>query len=44
MIVTSSSTRLLDTANLVFVIHDPYNIAVTNFGDYESNAFKQLTW
>ncbi len=42
--VTSSSTRLVDTANLVFVIHEPYRVVITNFGDYESNAFQQLSW
>ncbi|KAI9453082.1 hypothetical protein BJY52DRAFT_865519 [Lactarius psammicola] len=35
---------LLDTVNLVFVIHEPYNVAITNFGDYLSDAFQQLSW
>ncbi len=44
MILTSSSTRLVDTANLVFVIYKPYHVVVTNFGDYQSNACKQMLW
>ncbi|KAH9040332.1 hypothetical protein EDB83DRAFT_1654996 [Lactarius deliciosus] len=35
---------LLDTASLVFVIHEPYRDVITNFGDYESNAFKEVSW
>ncbi|KAH9075022.1 hypothetical protein EDB83DRAFT_2312481 [Lactarius deliciosus] len=34
---------LLDTASLVFVIHEPYRDVITNFGDYESNAFKEVS-
>ncbi|KAH8976871.1 hypothetical protein EDB92DRAFT_1043410 [Lactarius akahatsu] len=35
---------LIDTANLVFVIHEPYRDVITNFGDYESNALKDVSW
>ncbi|KAH8997076.1 hypothetical protein EDB86DRAFT_920737 [Lactarius hatsudake] len=35
---------LVDTANLVFVVHEPYRDVITNFGDYESNAFKEVSW
>ncbi|KAH9027099.1 hypothetical protein EDB85DRAFT_143935 [Lactarius pseudohatsudake] len=41
-IVTSSSTRLVDSANLVFVTWTTYQFGVTNFGDYQSNAF--VSW
>ncbi|KAH9075021.1 hypothetical protein EDB83DRAFT_2312479 [Lactarius deliciosus] len=34
---------LVDTTNLVFVIYEPYLVAITNFGDYESNAFKEVS-
>ncbi|KAH8997075.1 hypothetical protein EDB86DRAFT_922643 [Lactarius hatsudake] len=34
----------VDTANLVFVIYEPYRVVITNFGDYESNAFKEVSW
>ncbi|KAH9027105.1 hypothetical protein EDB85DRAFT_1841203, partial [Lactarius pseudohatsudake] len=30
-----SAPTLVDTANLVFVIHEPYRDVITNFGDYE---------
>ncbi|KAI9440975.1 hypothetical protein H4582DRAFT_1511481 [Lactarius indigo] len=33
---------LVDTANLVFNIYTTYHIGITNFGDYQSLAFK--TW
>ncbi|KAH9027096.1 hypothetical protein EDB85DRAFT_2276781 [Lactarius pseudohatsudake] len=33
---------LLDTTNLVFIIYTFYHIGITNFGDYQSLAFK--TW
>ncbi|KAH8976868.1 hypothetical protein EDB92DRAFT_1823049 [Lactarius akahatsu] len=35
-IVTSSSTRLIDTANHVLCIYMTYQFCVTNFGDYRS--------
>ncbi|KAI9453088.1 hypothetical protein BJY52DRAFT_1214313 [Lactarius psammicola] len=44
VIVTSPSIRLVDTVNLAFVIHEPYHVVITNFGDYQSNAFQQLSW
>ncbi|KAH9040334.1 hypothetical protein EDB83DRAFT_2318382 [Lactarius deliciosus] len=34
---------LVDTINLVFIIYEPYLVAITNFGDYESNAFKEVS-
>ena len=42
VIVTSSSTRLVDSANVVFISYATYNICVTNFGDYPSIVF--LPW
>ncbi len=42
MMVTSPSTRLVDSANVVFVIHTNYHIGITNFGDYRSLQF--LPW
>ncbi|KAI9453084.1 hypothetical protein BJY52DRAFT_865717 [Lactarius psammicola] len=30
---------LVDSANVVFVVYTTYHIGVTNFGDYQSNAF-----
>jgi hypothetical protein len=36
IIVAPSSTRLVDSVNLVFVNHTTYLVAVTNFGDYSS--------
>ncbi|KAH8993029.1 hypothetical protein EDB92DRAFT_525842 [Lactarius akahatsu] len=36
--------RLVDSANLIFVVYTTYHIGVTNFGDYLSNAFKPLAW
>ena len=38
VIVTSSLTRLLDSASLVFIIYATYHVGITNFGDYQSNA------
>ncbi|KAI9440963.1 hypothetical protein H4582DRAFT_1509335 [Lactarius indigo] len=35
---------LVDTVNLVFVVHEPYRDIITNFGDYESSALRQLSW
>ncbi|KAH9166640.1 hypothetical protein EDB89DRAFT_1910489 [Lactarius sanguifluus] len=34
---------LVDTANLVFVIYDPYLVVITNFGDYEPILFKEVS-
>ncbi|KAI9448870.1 hypothetical protein BJY52DRAFT_1228104 [Lactarius psammicola] len=31
---------LVDTINLVFNIYTTYHVGITNFGDYQSNAFK----
>ncbi|KAI9437001.1 hypothetical protein H4582DRAFT_2129800 [Lactarius indigo] len=39
MIVTSHPTRLIDSANVAFVIHTNYYTSVTNFGDYQSLRF-----
>jgi hypothetical protein len=36
IIVALSSTRLVDSVNLVFANHTTYLVAVTNFGDYSS--------
>lgn len=42
MIVASSSTRLVDSVNLIFANHTTYHLAVTNFGDYSS--FEVMPW
>ncbi|KAI9440960.1 hypothetical protein H4582DRAFT_1940504 [Lactarius indigo] len=34
--VTSSSTRLVDTVNLISCIHTTYQFGVTYFGDYRT--------
>ncbi|KAH9064953.1 hypothetical protein EDB87DRAFT_1755990 [Lactarius vividus] len=36
IMVISPFTRLVDSANVVFVIHTSYHMGVTNFGDYRS--------
>jgi hypothetical protein len=42
MMVTSSLTRIVDSANLALICYTTYQIGVTNFGDYEPLAF--LPW
>lgn len=39
MLLTSSSTRLVDSINMAFIIYTTYHIGVTNFGDYRSELF-----
>ena len=41
-VVTSSSTRLVESTNVGFVIYTTYHVGVTNFGDYRSLRF--LPW
>ncbi|KAH8997077.1 hypothetical protein EDB86DRAFT_2828848 [Lactarius hatsudake] len=43
-IATVLSSRLVDSANQVFVVYTSYHVSVTDFGDYVSNAFKPLLW
>ncbi|KAH8997127.1 hypothetical protein EDB86DRAFT_927607 [Lactarius hatsudake] len=38
MIVISYSTRLVDSANLIFGIYLTYDLVVTNFGDYQATV------
>jgi hypothetical protein len=39
VMVTPPFARLVDTANVAFVIHATYFIGVTNFGDYRASQF-----
>ena len=37
--MVTSSSRLIDSINMAFIIHTTYHIGVTNFGDYLSIIF-----
>ena len=37
--MVTSSTRLMDSINMAFIIYTTYHIGITNFGDYRSILF-----
>ncbi|KAN0132713.1 hypothetical protein V8E53_009384 [Lactarius tabidus] len=41
--VVTSSTRIIDSVNMAFIIHTTYHIGVTNFGDHRSIVFVPWT-